>query len=420
MIEYYPEVKDQLAKIARQTYEKQRRERLNQTADNETRNNAEDSTLEKNDPRRWLVADKETLKRRLSLIEAKTEVRSLANKFRKENGHSVNPREIIASIAQRARLERGDEDSRQIIKEFLAQGSGKKMPKRNTVSHDSFMANRKHSEEIPHENCFKDTSSGENCTIDQLRKSQRKFFSRPRSRTQESKPASPTRNDFPLFTFKETTYNANDDKGKESQQNEQESCPPAFTLNSGSGKLINAPIIKKGILKRSSAEIPLQWRDSSAETSFCSLEDMKSDEENSSATDSRKEGSEKIPKQKNKFKAPFSKDQQKDDNKILLATPENSEIVEDSPKLHRAGSRMKTTETEPFAKIEINVDSDCVVPEKRCACQQQEEEKSKQMNESCSASGCSSAVQEVVSSAGSFSPMSLVIEPNQEEVMIME
>ena len=361
------------------------------------------------------MADKETLKRRLSLIEARNEVRALANKFRKENGHSVNPREIVVSIAQRARLDRGDEDSRQIIKEFLAQGSGKKMPKQNTVSHDSLMANRKHSEEIPHENCFRDMSSGENCTIDQLRKSQRKFFSRPRSRTQESKPASPTRNDIPLFTFKETTYNANDEKGKELQLKEQESNPPVFTLNSGSGKLIKAPIIKKGILKRSSAEIPLQWRDSSAETSFCSLEDMKSDEEKSVATDSRKEESDKIPKQKNKLKTPFSKDQQKDDNKILLATPENSEIVEDSPKLHRAGSRMKAMEKEPFAKIEINVDSGCIAPEKRCACQQQEEEKNRQMDESCSASECSSAAQEVVSSAGSFPPMPLVIEANQGE-----
>lgn len=361
------------------------------------------------------MADKETLKRRLSLIEARNEVRALANKFRKENGHSVNSREIVVSIAQRARLDRGDEDSRQIIKEFLAQGSGKKMPKQNTVSHDSFMANRKHSEEIPHENCFRDMSSGENSTIDQLRKSQRKFFSRPRSRTQESKPASPTRNDIPLFTFKETTYNANDEKGKELQLKEQESNPSVFTLNSGSGKLIKAPIIKKGILKRSSAEIPLQWRDSSAETSFCSLEDMKSDEEKSVATDSRKEESDKIPKQKNKLKTPFSKDQQKDDNKILLATPENSEIVEDSPKLHRAGSRMKAMEKEPFAKIEINVDSVCIAPEKRCACQQQEEEKNRQMDESCSASECSSAAQEVVSSAGSFPPMSLVIEANQGE-----
>ena len=377
--------------------------------------------MDRNDPRRWLVADKETLKRRLSLIEAKNEVRSLANKFRKENGHSINPREIVASIAQRARLERGDEDSRQVIKEYLAQGSGKKMPKRNAVSHDSFMANRKHSEEIPaRENCFKDALSAENCTIDQLRKSQRKFFSRPRSRTQEAKPASPTRTDIPLFTFKEITHDANDDKGKETQQKEQESNPPVFTLNSGSGKLIKAPIIKKGILKRSSAEIPLQWRDSSAETSFCSLENVKSDEQKSMATDLCKEGSEKIPKQKNKFKAPFSKDQEKDDDKILLATPENSEIVEDSPKLKRAGSRMKATEKEPFTKIEINVDSDCTASEKRCACQQQGEEKSKQMNDSCSASECTSPVQEVVSSAGSFPPKLLVVEPKQGEVVVMK
>lgn len=365
------------------------------------------------------MADKETLKRRLSLIEAKNEVKSLANKFRKENGHSVNPREIVASIAQRARLERGGEDSRQIIKEFLAQGSGKKMPKKNTVSHDSVIANRKHSAEIPHENCFKDTSSGENCTIDQLRKSQRKFFGRPRSRTQESKPASPTRNDIPLFTFKETLHNnVNDDKGKESQPKEQDSNPSVFTLKSGAGKFIKAPIIRKGILKRSSAEIPLQWRESSAETSFCSLEDVKSDQEMSSAQEAHKEGNDKIPKQKNKFKVPFSKDQENDDDKILLATPENSEIVEDSPKLHRAAIRMKSTEKEPFPKIEINVDSECIGTEKRCACQQQEEQQCKQTDESCSASERVSAVQEVVPSADSFSPMPLVIEPNQEEVVL--
>ena len=35
VIEYYPEVQEQLAKIARQTYEKQQRERLNQATDKE-------------------------------------------------------------------------------------------------------------------------------------------------------------------------------------------------------------------------------------------------------------------------------------------------------------------------------------------------------------------------------------------------
>lgn len=378
---------------------------------------AKDSNLEKNDPRRWLVADKETLKRRLSLIEAKNEIKSLANKFRKENGHSVNSREIVAGIAQRARLERGDEDSRQIIKEFLAQGSGKRMPKRNTASHDSFMANRKTSVESTHENCFKDASSSENCTIDQLRKSQRKFFSRPRSRTQESKPASPTTNDIPLFTFKETMFTESSDKGKESPHKDQASNPPVFALNSGPGKTIRAPILKKGILKRSSVELPLQWREcGSTESSFCG----KSDEKNSSAAESREEGIDKIPKQKNKFKALFSKDQQKEDVKILLATPESSEIVEDSPKLHRSANRIKTPEKEPFTEIKINANIDFIAPEKSCACQQLEEAKNQQLGASSSASEHSSAGQEVESSAGSFSAIPLVIEPSQGEAVVME
>ncbi|XP_078380058.1 uncharacterized protein LOC144663004 isoform X2 [Oculina patagonica] len=411
VIEYYPDVKDQLAKIARQTYEKQRRERLNQTAENEDRD--KDSNLEKNDPRRWLVADKETLRRRLSLLEAKKEVKSLANKFRKENGHSVNPREIVAGIAQRARLERGDEDSRKIIKEFLAQTSGKRMPKRNTVSHDSFMANRKTSVESTHENCFKDASSTENCTIDQLRKSQRKFFSRPRSRTQESKPASPTINDIPLFTFKETTFTDDSDKEKETPHNDQASNPPVFALNSGSGKPIKASILKKGILKRSSAELPLQRQEGgSTESSFCG----KSDEKNTSAAEPREEGIDKILKQKNKFKAPFSKDQRKDDFKILLATPESSEIVEDSPKLHRAANRIKTPEKKPFTEIKINADLDFIAPDKSCACQQLEKEKNQQLDglgasSSTSAPENSSADPGVESSAGSFSTIPLVIEP---------
>ena len=141
--------------------------------------------MEKNDPRRWLVADKETLQRRLSLIEAKNDVRSLANKFRKENGHAVNPRGVVASLAQRARMERSDEESRLIVKEFLAQSKRNKMAKRSTVSHDSFMVN---CDENVHDNGTKEFTAPfmENCSIDQLRKSQRKFFSRPRSRTQVS------------------------------------------------------------------------------------------------------------------------------------------------------------------------------------------------------------------------------------------
>ena len=141
----------------------------------------EDSSQEKNDPRRWLTADKETLQRRLSLIEAKNDVKSLANKFRKEHSHTVSPREVVASLAQRARMERSDEESRLIVKEFLAQSRRNKMAKRNTVSHDSFMAN---CDESPRANST--APFLENRAIDQLRKSQRRFFSRPRSRTQVS------------------------------------------------------------------------------------------------------------------------------------------------------------------------------------------------------------------------------------------
>lgn len=141
--------------------------------------------MEKNDPRRWLVADKETLQRRLSLIEAKNDVKALASKFRKENGHVLNPREVVASLAQRARMERSDEESRLIVKDFLARRNSNKIAKRNVVSHDSVIVNW---DENSHDNGTKELNAAfmENCSIDQLRKSQRKFFGRPRSRTQVS------------------------------------------------------------------------------------------------------------------------------------------------------------------------------------------------------------------------------------------
>lgn len=149
---------------------------------------AEDSVLEKNDPRRWLTADKATLRRRLSVIEAKNDVRSLANKFRKENGRDVNPRKDVVLLAQRARMERSDEESRLIVKEFLAQSSKNKTLKRNTISNDSSLVR---CDERRHDNCTKEFTPTfmENSAIDQLRKSQRKFFGRPRSRTQVSPPA---------------------------------------------------------------------------------------------------------------------------------------------------------------------------------------------------------------------------------------
>ena len=143
----------------------------------------DDSSLEKNDPRRWLTADKETLQRRLSLIEAKNDVRCLANKFRREHGHEINPRDIVATLAQRARMERSDEESRLIVKEFLAQKTRNRIPKESTVSHDSLMAQ---CDERLRNNYTKEliTPFLENRSLDHLRKSQRKFFGRPRSRTQ--------------------------------------------------------------------------------------------------------------------------------------------------------------------------------------------------------------------------------------------
>ena len=137
--------------------------------------------MEKNDPRRWLVADKETLQRRLSLIEAKNDVKALASKFRKENGHVLNPREVVASLAQRARMERSDEESRLIVKDFLTRRKRDKIATRNAVSQDSVIVNWD-------DNGTKELNAAfmENCSIDQLRKSQRKFFGRPRSRTQVS------------------------------------------------------------------------------------------------------------------------------------------------------------------------------------------------------------------------------------------
>lgn len=323
----------------------------------------------------------------------------------------MNPREIVASIAERAILERPDEQPRKVIKEFLAKCGSIKIHKRNTMSHESILANREHSSESTHEDSFKDGS--ENCTIDQLKKSQRKFFSRPHSRTLESKPTSPTSKDIPLFSFIENSEDI--DQRKESQRKDQAINPLAFTLNSASQKSIKPPILKKGILKRSSADSTI-WRNSgSMETSFSALENAKSDEENLTASEPNTEEGVKIPKQKSKFKAPFSKGQHKDDVKILLATPESSEIVEDSPKLHRAAGRMNATEKNPLTEIKINDELDIIAPGKRCACQQQEGHKNEQPTANCSVSECKSAVQVADSSAGSFPSIPVVTEPSEGE-----
>ncbi|XP_068733361.1 cyclic nucleotide-gated channel alpha-3-like isoform X2 [Montipora capricornis] len=359
VIEYYPEEQDKLAKIARQTYENQRRERLNQKIKVEER---DDSSLEKNDPRRWLTADKETLQRRLSLIEAKNDVRCLANKFRREHGHEINPRDIVATLAQRARMERSDEESRLIVKEFLAQKTRNRIPKESTVSHDSIMAQ---CDERLRNNYTKEliTPFLENRSLDHLRKSQRKFFGRPRSRTQDSSPSSPTSSEIPLFTFK-SHYSGNiDATASRDKDKHAEAHGGAFTikLNSIPVHTVKAPVFKKGILKKSSSEI-MKWRPyDSAENSSCN-ESAESDTEDHILNHT----GHKI-KFKDKLKAHFTKEKRKQETRIILATPENSEIVEDSPRFQRAADRIIPTDHNPIN--EINKELHSIAHEKRCTCQ---------------------------------------------------
>ena len=77
--------------------------------------------------------------------------------------------------------------------------------------------------------------------------------------------------------------------------------------------------------------------------------------------------------------------------------------MEDSPKLHRAAIRMNATGKDSFTKIEIKDELDFIAPGKNCACQ---------LQEASSTSACSSAGQGVESSAGSFTTIPLVIEPD--------
>ena len=362
------------------------------------------------------MADKETLKRRLSLIEAKNEVKALASRFRRENGNSTNPREIVAAIAERGRQERPDEDARKIIKEFLAKDRGSKIHKRSTMSHESLLAHRSNYVDNARENCFKDASYGENCANDQTRKSQRRFFSRPHSRTMESKPSSPTGKDIPLLAFKEND-NVSDQK-KGSQIKDLSPIPVAFTLNSTKEKGIRPPFPKKGILKRTSGDSSSWQGSDSMETSFSALENAKSDEDNPTCSEQSKEESAKNPKQKSKFKVPFLKEQKKDDVKILLATPENSEIVEDSPKLERAANRMNSTGKNPFTEIKVNSELDFIAPEKRCACQQEAEHKNERLHANCLDSECQSVTQKTDSNAGCFPSMPAILEPGKGESMV--
>lgn len=62
----------------------------------------------------------------------------------------------------------------------------------------------------------------------------------------------------------------------------------------------------------------------------------------------------------NKIKAHFMKDKKKEETSIILATPENSEIVEDSPRCQRAANRIIQ---------EIKEEKGSIAPEKKCTCQ---------------------------------------------------
>ena len=287
---------------------------------------AQESMLEEHDPRRWLVADKATLQRRLSHIEAKNDVRFLANKFRRENGHSVNPRDIVAAMAQRVRKERSDEESRQIIKDFLAQSRGKKMSKGNAVSHESLIANKKLSSLTNLANGTNDTSAPERTSSnEQLKKTQRRFFNRPRSRTQDSRPSSELGNEIPLLTFNETAVNESC-REKQSTRNETPLILSSVNKLSGAGKIGGSPVVKKGILKRSSAEVipPPKWLLSDLRASSSGQDSLPTDDENAKQSKSPSD------REDQKKRANSSDDEGKlNDIRVVLATPENSDIEDD-------------------------------------------------------------------------------------------
>ena len=79
-----------------------------------------------------------------------------------------------------------------------------------------------------------------------------------------------------------------------------------------------------------------------------------------------KEEHQKI-KLKDKIKAHFTKDKNKQETRVILATPENSEIVEDSPRFHRATNWIIPTDRDPIK--EINMELHSISTEKNCTCQ---------------------------------------------------
>lgn len=104
------------------------------------------------------------------------------------------------------------------------------------------------------------------------------------------------------------------------------------------------------------------------------------------------------------------KDKKREEASIILATPESSEIVEDSPRFHHAANRFIPTDKDPIKEINNELRSiDSIAPEKNCTCQQEETHAQKTDKPSATSSTveCTltkpSAGQEVGSSAGSCS-----------------
>ncbi|XP_001627476.3 cyclic nucleotide-gated channel cone photoreceptor subunit alpha isoform X2 [Nematostella vectensis] len=121
VLEFYPQAKEQMERIATQTYEKQQRERMGQSKSKE--DDADETFLRESDPRKWLAADTKTLRRRLSSIESINTLKKFAARVRRERelgGPQVEgPRDVLRRFAQKAREKRSDEESRKIVNDFV-------------------------------------------------------------------------------------------------------------------------------------------------------------------------------------------------------------------------------------------------------------------------------------------------------------
>lgn len=102
------------------------------------------------------------------------------------------------------------------------------------------------------------------------------------------------------------------------------------------------------------------------------------------------------------------KDKKKTDATIILATPENSEIVEDSPRLHHAANRFIPLDKDPVK--EVNKEMCSAALEKNCTCQLEDTEGKdiQKLSATSSEVECScrksSTGQEISLNAGSSTP----------------